>query len=280
MSSRAWAWPGSSSGFTVAPLAPSKKADAAPKAPAKRGRADRLLFLQGLAESPDAAMRLIMAGDVHFLKNGEKMPVASPGQQFLEDTEFTLRGQDRFVSRGGYKLLTAIEKLGFNPAGKACLDAGASTGGFTDCLLQHGALRVYAADVGYGQLSWKLRSDPRVVVLERLNLRTPPPELFPEPLDLLTADVSFISLTAILPGCLALLKPACELVLLVKPQFELSMGRTDRGVVRSEPDRQEAVALVLDFCRDELGLTLVGVVPSALLGPKGNQEYLAYLKRM
>jgi 23S rRNA (cytidine1920-2'-O)/16S rRNA (cytidine1409-2'-O)-methyltransferase len=247
---------------------------------ARKDRADRLLFEQGLAESQDAAMRLIMAGDAHFLKDGQKIPVASPGQQFPELTEFTLRGQDRFASRGGYKLLTAIDALGFDPSGKACLDAGASTGGFTDCLLQHGAARVYAADVGYGQLAWKLRSDPRVVSLERLNLRTPPPELFPEPLDVLTADVSFISLTAILPGCLSLLKPACELVLLIKPQFELPAGRTDRGVVRSEPDRQEAVLQVLAFCRDTLGLALVGCVPSTLLGPKGNQEYLAYLKRM
>lgn len=234
---------------------------------------------QGLAESPEMAMRLIMSGGAHYLKDGQKIPVDSPGQQFPDDTEFALRGQDRFVSRGGYKLLTAIEKLGFNPSGKLCLDAGASTGGFTDCLLQFGASRVYAADVGYGQLAWKLRSDPRVVVLERLNLRIPPPELFPEPLDVLTADVSFISLTAILPGCLTLLKPACELVLLVKPQFELPAGRTDRGVVRSEPDRQEAVEHVLAFCRNELGLTLMGVAPSSLLGPKGNQEYVAYLRR-
>jgi 23S rRNA (cytidine1920-2'-O)/16S rRNA (cytidine1409-2'-O)-methyltransferase len=234
---------------------------------------------QGLADSPEMAMRLIMCGGAHYLKDGQKVPVASPGQQFPDDTEFTLRGQDRFVSRGGYKLLTAIETLGFSPTGKTCLDAGASTGGFTDCLLQFGATRVFAADVGYGQLSWKLRSDPRVVVLERLNLRTPPPELFPEPLDVLTADVSFISLTAILPGCLALLKPACELVLLIKPQFELPAGRTDKGVVRSEPDRQEAVEHVLAFCTGTLGLTLVGVAPSSLLGPKGNQEYLAYLRR-
>ena len=236
------------------------------------------MFEQGLAESQDAAMRLIMAGAAHFLKAGEKTPVASPGQQLPVDTEFVLRGQDRFVSRGGYKLLTAIEKLGFSPAGKVCLDAGASTGGFTDCLLQHGAAHVSAADVGYGQLHWKLRGDARVTVLERLNLRSPAPELFPQPFDVLTADVSFISLTAILPGCLPLLKPACELVLLIKPQFELPAGRTDKGVVRSEPDRQEAVDLVLDFCKG-LGFELVGVAPSALLGPKGNQEYLAWLKR-
>ncbi|MDR3641136.1 MAG: TlyA family RNA methyltransferase [Humidesulfovibrio sp.] len=245
---------------------------------AKKDRADKLLFEQGLAESQDAAMRLVMAGAAHYLKSGEKTPVASPGQQLPVDTEFVLRGQDRFVSRGGYKLLTAIDKLGFDPTGKVCLDAGASTGGFTDCLLQHGAARVTAADVGYGQLHWKLRGDGRVTVLERLNLRQPPPELFPEPFDVLTADVSFISLTAILPGCLPLMTPACELVLLIKPQFELPAGRTDKGVVRSETDRQEAVDSVLAFCRD-LGLEEAGVVPSALLGPKGNQEYLAYFKR-
>ncbi len=257
--------------------------EAKPKKYRTRMRADRLMAQHGLAESPEMAMRLIMSGGAHYLKDGQKIPVDSPGQQFPDDTEFSLRGQDRFVSRGGYKLLTAIEELGFNPLGKACLDAGASTGGFTDCLLQHGAARVYAADVGYGQLAWKLRSDPRVVVLERLNLRQPPaidPEgLFPEPLDVLTADVSFISLTAILPGCLALLAPACELVLLVKPQFELPVGRTDRGVVRAEADRLEALDSVLSFCQGVLGLTLMGSAPSALLGPKGNQEYLAYLKR-
>ncbi len=250
---------------------------------AKKDRADRLLHEQGLAESQDAAMRLIMAGAAHYLKNGEKLPVESPGQQLPVDTDFTLRGQDRFASRGGYKLLTAIEHLHFNPTGKVCLDAGASTGGFTDCLLQHGATRVYAADVGYGQLHWKLRSDARVIVLERMNLRTPPPvgpdSPFPEPCDVLTADVSFISLAAILPGCLTLLKPSCELVLLIKPQFELPAGRTDKGVVRSETDRQEAVDTVLAFCRESLALTLVGIAPSALLGPKGNQEYVAYLRR-
>lgn len=249
----------------------------------KKGRADLLMFEQGLAESQNAALRLVMAGAAYyFLPNGEKVPVASPGQQLPVDTEFALRGQDRFASRGGYKLLTAIEKLGFDPAGKVCLDAGASTGGFTDCLLQHGAAKVYAADVGYGQLHWKLRSDPRVVPVERVNLRTPPPigpgGPFPEAFDVMTADVSFISLTAILPGCLPLLKPACELVLLIKPQFELPPGRNDHGVVHAEADRQEAVDLVLSFCAG-LGLTSLGVAPSALLGPKGNQEYLAHLRR-
>jgi 23S rRNA (cytidine1920-2'-O)/16S rRNA (cytidine1409-2'-O)-methyltransferase len=247
---------------------------------AKKARADQLLFEQGLAESRDGAMRLVMAGAVHyFAHNGEKVPVTSPGQQFPVDTDFALRGQDRFVSRGGYKLLTAIEKLDFEPTEKVCLDAGASTGGFTDCLLQHGATKVYAADVGYGQLHWKLRQDPRVVVLERTNLREPAPDLLAEPANVLTADVSFISLTAILPGCLALLAPTCELVLLVKPQFELPADRNDKGVVRNEADRQEAVDTIVAFCRDTLKLSLVGVVPSALLGPKGNQEYLAYFRR-
>ncbi len=252
-----------------------------PKKP-KRDRADRLMFEQGLVESQDAAMRLVMAGEVHYLLHGEKTPVASPGQQLPEHVEFILRGQDRFVSRGGYKLLTVIEKLGFDPTGKVCLDAGASTGGFTDCLLQFGAARVTAADVGYGQLHWKLRRDPRVTVLERLNLREPPalgPDgPFPEPFDVLTADVSFISLTTILPGCLPLLKPAAEIVALIKPQFELPPGRTDKGVVREEADRLEAVESVLGFCRN-MGLHVVDVVPSALLGPKGNQEYLVWLRR-
>jgi 23S rRNA (cytidine1920-2'-O)/16S rRNA (cytidine1409-2'-O)-methyltransferase len=245
----------------------------------KKARADLLLFQQGLAESQDAALRLIMAGAAHyFLRNGEKTPVRSPGQQLPEDTEFALRGQDRFASRGGYKLLTAIETLGFNPAGKVCLDAGASTGGFTDCLLQHGAARVYAADVGYGLLHWKLRADPRVIVLERVNLRQPPSNLILEPCGVLTADLSFISLTMVLPGLLPLLAPDGEVVALIKPQFELPPGRTDKGVVRAEADRREAVDGVLAFCRG-LGLEPAGVVPSALLGPKGNQEYVAWLRR-
>ena len=239
-------------------------------------RADQLLFEQGLAESRERAKRLIMAGQVHVLEGGQKRPVGKPGQPLPPEAELVLAGEDRFVSRGGYKLLTAIEHFGLTVAGFVCLDAGASTGGFTDCLLQHGAARVYACDVGYGQLHWKLRNDPRVVCLERVNLKDATPELIPEPVDLITADVSFISLTKVLPACLRFLKRPGQVVALIKPQFELGPGRTDKGVVRDEADRLEAVDTVTAFCRDTLGLEPKGVVPSRILGPKGNQEYLSW----
>lgn len=246
---------------------------------AKKQRADQLIAQQGLAESREKAKRLIMAGQVHYMERGQKLPVAKPGQQFHEETEFVVAGSSRFVSRGAHKLLTAIEEYGMDCTGKVALDAGASTGGFTDVLLQHGATRVYAVDVGYGQLHEKLRTDERVVNLERTNLRHAEPELIPEPVDLVVSDVSFISLTKILPACMQFLKPGGEVVALIKPQFEVGPGQTDRGVVRDEKLRQETVDMVVAFCRTELGLTSVGVVPSKILGPKGNQEYLAYFRR-
>lgn len=247
---------------------------------AARERADQLLAARGLAESREQAKRLIMAGQAFVVTRGQKTPIAKPGQLLPVEAEVLVEGRERFVSRGGYKLLTAIETLGLDPRGMVCLDAGASTGGFTDCVLQHGAARVYAADVGYGQLHWKLRQDPRVVVLERVNLKHPPPDLLPEPVDLLIADVSFISVTRVLAGCLHFLKEEGLVAALIKPQFELGPGRTDKGVVREEKDRQEAVDTVTDFCREKLGLVPLGVVPAGILGPKGNQEYLALFKRL
>jgi len=246
----------------------------------RKFRADHLLAASGLVESREKAKRLIMAGTVHFLDRGQKVPVTKPGQQFDEDTEFVVPGDDRFVSRGAHKLLSAIEAFGIDFAGKVALDAGASTGGFTDCMLQHGAIRVYAADVGYGQLHEKLRRDDRVINLERTNLRHAGPDLVPEPVDVVVADVSFISLTKVLPACLQFLRAGGEVVALIKPQFEVGPGQTDKGVVRDPSLRQQAVDMVTGFCRDELGLELIGVTPSRLLGPKGNQEYLAYLKRL
>lgn len=245
----------------------------------KKSRADQLLAEQGLAESREQAKRLIMAGQV-LVRLGSRMePVAKPGQGYPADAVFELKAGERFVGRGAYKLLTALERFGVDPAGKVCLDAGASTGGFTDCLLQHGALRVHAVDVGYGQLHEKLRADPRVVNLERVNLREAPDDLISELVDLIVIDVSFISLTLILPACLRFLRRDGEIVALIKPQFELGPGRTDKGVVRDEADRREAVAKITDFATTRLGLILVGVEPSKLLGPKGNQEYLAYFRR-
>ncbi len=244
---------------------------------AKKQRADQLLAAGGYAESREKAKRLIMAGKVHYMDKGQKTPVSKPGQQFAPDTEFTVPDDNRYVSRGAHKILTAIEEFKIGFEGKVALDAGASTGGFTDCMLQHGAIRVYAIDVGYGQLHEKLRQDERVINLERTNVRHAEPDLIPEPVDVIVADVSFISLTKILPACIQFLKPHGELVVLIKPQFELGPGLTDKGVVRDEALRQQAIDIVINFCREELNLVINGVVPSKILGPKGNQEYMAYM---
>ncbi|AGW12605.1 TlyA family RNA methyltransferase [Megalodesulfovibrio gigas] len=245
----------------------------------KKFRADQLAHERGLAESREQAKRLIMAGQVLLETAHGPEPVVKPGQPLPLDALLSLKTPQRFVSRGGEKLLTAIEAFALDFAGKVCLDAGASTGGFTDCMLQHGAARVYAADVGHGQLHEKLTADSRVVNLERINLRHAPPNLLPEQVDCISVDVSFISLVHILPACLQFLKTRGELVALVKPQFELGPGRTVKGVVRREEDRQEAVDTVAAFVTAQLGLTLVGVVPSKILGPKGNQEYVSYFTR-
>ncbi len=219
---------------------------------------------------------MIMAGQV---VSGQNIPVQKPGHPYLSDTIFFLLEKERFVSRGAYKLLTAIEHFHLSITGKVCLDLGASTGGFTDCLLQHGALRVYAADVGHGQLHEKLLADPRVINMERLNLRHAPPDLIREPLDLLVADVSFISLTLVLPPCVIWLKPGGLLAALVKPQFELGPHQTVKGVVRDENLRKEAVDKVIAFCTVELSLEFLGQVPSAVKGPKGNQEFIILLRK-
>lgn len=242
-------------------------------------RADVILAEQGLAESREKAKRLIMAGQVFLVSSGARSPVAKPGQQIPRTAHLELKEAERFVSRGGYKLLTALEHFGLDVSGMTALDAGASTGGFTDCLLQFGAARVYAVDVGHGQLHWKLTQDPRVVNLERVNLRHAPPELLPENVDLVVADCSFISLRLILPPCMQFLKEGGHVLALVKPQFELGPEHAVKGVVRSEELQLRAVAQVQDFARDELGLSPQGVVAAGIKGPKGNQEYLLHLRR-
>lgn len=246
---------------------------------AKKERADQILFAQGLAESREQAKRLIMAGRVFALSGHARLRVEKPGQQFFPDVCLEVVGGERFVSRGGYKLLTALEHFSLDVTGLVALDAGASTGGFTDCLLQHGAARVYAVDVGRRQLHERLRDDPRVVSLEGVNLRLAPVSLIPEQVDLVVADVSFISLTLVLEPCMRWLKPGGLAAALIKPQFEVGPGGTDKGVVRDESLRKRAVDKVLDFARDSLGLFLLGVVPSAVKGPKGNQEYMALWRK-
>lgn len=241
----------------------------------KKERADQILFAQGLAESREQAKRLIMAGQVVTLSGDVRARVEKPGQQLFPDVCLEVGGRERFVSRGGYKLLTALEHFSLNVGGLVALDAGASTGGFTDCLLQHGAAKVYAVDVGKHQLHERLRGDSRVVSLEGVNLRLAPASLIPEAVDLLVADVSFISLTLVLEPCMQWLKAGGVVAALIKPQFEVGPGGTDKGVVRDEETRRQAVDNVLDFARERLGLSLSGVTPSAIKGPKGNQEYMA-----
>jgi 23S rRNA (cytidine1920-2'-O)/16S rRNA (cytidine1409-2'-O)-methyltransferase len=238
-----------------------------------------VLAEQGLVESREKAKRLIMAGQVLLVQGEAKTPVAKPGQPVPRSACLEVRESERFVSRGGYKLLTALEHFGLDVIGMTALDAGASTGGFTDCLLQFGAARVYAVDVGHGQLHWKLVQDDRVVNLERVNLRHAAPDLLPEQVDLVVADCSFISLRLILLPCLQFLKDGGHVLALVKPQFELGPEHAVKGVVRSEELQLRAVAEVQEFARDALGLTVLGVVPAGIKGPKGNQEYLLHLRR-
>ncbi|MDE7240947.1 TlyA family RNA methyltransferase [Desulfovibrio sp.] len=250
-----------------------------------RVRADQLAFEQGLAESREKARSLIMAGRVVLAQPEDAppgvrpVPVPKPGHGYPAGTRLALLPGERYVSRGAFKLLTLLDNFHLDVTGLTCVDAGASTGGFTDCLLQRGAARVYAVDVGRAQLHERLRADPRVVNLEGVNLRYAEPGLIPEPVNLLTGDVSFISLTLILPPCMAWLRPGGLAALLIKPQFELGPGETVRGVVRDEAARQRAVDKIVGFCTGELGLEARGVLPAAIKGPKGNQEYMALFRR-
>ncbi len=241
-------------------------------------RADQLLYDQGHVESRERGKRLIMAGRAYYLDGDRRVPIDKPGRQFAEDVELGLTEPERFVSRGGYKLLTAIEAFGVDFTGKVVLDAGSSTGGFTDCALQHGAVRVYAVDVGKAQLHERMLADDRVVSMEGVNLRHAPEDLLPERVDVVVSDVSFISLTKVMPACTRFLKPGGEVVALIKPQFEVGPHQTDKGVVRDEGARLAAVDAVVRFCEEELSLSLVGSAPSRIKGPKGNQEYLAYFR--
>lgn len=241
-------------------------------------RADQLLFEQGLAESREQAKRLIMAGKVALATSSDlpedRVLVPKPGHSYAPDTLFMLTGQEQYVSRGAYKLLSAIEHFNLNVTDYVCLDAGSSTGGFTDCLLQHGAKKVYSIDVGKAQLHEKLLQDPRVVSMEGVNLRYIEPDILPEKVDIMVTDVSFISLTLIIPPCLPLVKSGGMVVALIKPQFEVGANRTQKGVVRDPIVRQEAVDKILNFC-DGKGLKSLGVCPAKIKGPKGNQEFLA-----
>jgi 23S rRNA (cytidine1920-2'-O)/16S rRNA (cytidine1409-2'-O)-methyltransferase len=237
--------------------------------PMERRRIDTLLAERGLAGSRTSAAESVRAGRVRIGRDGPR--ATKPGQLVSDDMELLVDGERRYVSRGGVKLEHALDELGLDVSDLPCLDVGASTGGFTDCLLRRGAERVIALDVGYGQLDWTLRNDPRVDVIERVNARNLVPDDLPYRPDLATVDVSFISLTKLLPALAACLAPEGEILALVKPQFELGRGRVRGGVVRSSEERREALLTVAEAAR-EAGLAVTGFAPSGLPGPKGNRE--------
>ncbi|MEY4692467.1 MAG: putative rRNA methyltransferase YqxC [Verrucomicrobiota bacterium] len=246
-----------------------------------RTRIDQALVDRGLCESRSQAQRLIMAGAVRI--NGQ--PAGKPSDWVREGDALELVGGDRYVSRGGHKLEHGLRHFGIPTEGLRCLDLGASTGGFTDCLLQHGAASVHAVDVGHGQLSWKLRQDPRVIVLERTNARSLTPERLgtDAPFDLAVADCSFISLSLILPPVPRLLRIGGSVVALVKPQFEAGKDEVDRGagVITDPRIHARVIASLESFVAAELpALAWRGVTESPLLGPAGNKEFLAHLQRI
>jgi 23S rRNA (cytidine1920-2'-O)/16S rRNA (cytidine1409-2'-O)-methyltransferase len=239
-------------------------------------RLDKLVVDRGLAPSRERARSLILAGKV--LVAGRAVDKA--GEAVAVDCELSLREEDHpYVSRGALKLVRGLDHFGVDPAGRVAIDVGASTGGFTDVLLRRGATRVYAVDVGYGQLEFRLRGDARVVVLERENIRHLDPARIAEPLDLAVCDVSFISLTLVLPKLRELLAgPGKPAIVLVKPQFEVGKGEVGRGgVVRDEAKRRAAVAKIVDFATHS-GWRSLGDVESPITGPAGNVEYLLHLE--
>ncbi|WP_035257609.1 TlyA family RNA methyltransferase [Desulfatirhabdium butyrativorans] len=242
--------------------------------PNKR-RIDLMLVEQGLAESRQRAQAMIMAGRVVVAGT----VIDKPGCLIRTGDPIEIRGMEMpYVSRGGIKLAEALDRFGIDVTGKICLDIGASTGGFTDCLLQRGAARVYAVDVGYGQLAWKLRIDDRVIAIERTNIRQMPKESIPEPVHFASVDVSFISLRLVVPRLFDWLSNDSRIVVLIKPQFEVGKGLVGKGgVVRDESLHRRVIDELAVFFSD-LGLTVVQWVASPILGPKGNREFLMELR--
>ena len=243
----------------------------------KKIRLDQLLVEKGLAESREKAKRLILAGRVTV--DGHASP--KPGHPLAPDHKVEIIETERFVSRGGDKLEGAMETFPIELSDKVCLDIGSSTGGFTDCMLQHGASKVYAVDVGKGQLHWKLREDPRVVVMEEVNARYLTLSDLPEAADFASIDTSFISLTNILPAVTGLLKPGGEIVSLIKPQFEAGKDAVNkgRGVITDPAIHEEVISKIRIFGTETLHLNWLGITTSPLKGPKGNIEFLAFWKK-
>jgi len=243
----------------------------------KKPRLDQELVARRLCDSREQAKRLILAGKV--IVKGLDNP--KPGSSIPADREIRVKEAPKYVGRGGLKLEKALDEFEIDPAGKIALDAGASTGGFTDCLLQRGAEKVYAYDVGTNQLAWKLRSDPRVVSREKTNVRYLDPEAIPDGVDIVVIDVSFISLTKILKPVFALLRPEGDLICLIKPQFELRREEVGKGGIVRDPElHRKAVEKIHDFTVNELSKDWRGVVESPISGADGNLEYLAWLKHL
>jgi 23S rRNA (cytidine1920-2'-O)/16S rRNA (cytidine1409-2'-O)-methyltransferase len=239
----------------------------------KKLRLDQLLVQRQLADSREQAQRLIRSGMVRV----KSQPAEKPGHQYPEDADIFVKQKEKYVSRGGLKIEGAYNEFGFDLFGAICLDIGSSTGGFTDFMLQHGAAKVYAIDCGTNQLHYKLREDPRVVVMENTNARFITPADIPDPGDFCSIDTSFISLTLILPPLKALLKPGAHIVSLIKPQFEAGKDQVGKGgVVRDPAIHTEVIEKIRAFGTNELGFQWLGLCTSPITGPAGNIEFLAY----
>ncbi len=242
---------------------------------AHKERLDCVLAAQGLLPSREAAARTVLAGGVSV----DGIMVDKPAKLVSLDARIEIVRPALYVSRSGDKLAAALDTFHIDPRGTIGLDVGCSTGGFTDCLLQRGARRIYAIDVGYGQFAWRLRQDSRVVLLERTNIRYVDRAAVPEPIDLAVIDVSFISLTLVLPAVVHLLNSAAVIVALVKPQFEVGKGQVGRGGIVRDDAQREAVTEKVIHCATQLGFQLTGVLDSPVIGRKGNREILVGLTR-
>jgi 23S rRNA (cytidine1920-2'-O)/16S rRNA (cytidine1409-2'-O)-methyltransferase len=244
-----------------------------PSKPVK-SRLDLELVRRGLAPTREKAQALILAGQV--MLDGQK--AAKPGQAVSDQSNLELLEQMPYVSRGGFKLAGALDAFAIDPTGWTCLDIGASTGGFTDCLLQRGAAKVWAIDVGHGQIDWKLRNDPRVVVEEGVNARYLKSEDYPERFDLAVTDASFISTTLLIPAMVPLLKPTGQMIILVKPQFEVERDQVGKGGIVRDPALHRAACDRVRGVVESLGFT-AKIVPSPILGAEGNREFLLHAVR-
>jgi len=243
--------------------------------PKKKLRLDQLLFGRGMFPSREQARRAILAGEISVATR----VADKPSELFDEQTEIEVKSIRKYVGRGGLKLESALDYFHVDVRGRTALDIGASTGGFTDCMLQRGAEKVYAVDVGYGQLDWKLRNDSRVIVVEKTNARFLTPDQVQELIDICAIDVSFISLTLILPNAFALLKPQGVILALIKPQFELQRPEVGKGgIVRDPHLHQKAQDKIVAFVED-LGHVVDGIAPSAIKGADGNQEFFACIRK-